>query len=286
MILLTGAAGKTGQAIIKALKKRTVKVRAFVRTSEQALLSTTLGAKDTVIGDLRDKTSLERAISGCESIYYICPNITPDEVQIGKDLLTVARNFGIKRIVYHSVLHPHIETMPHHWQKMRMEECLFESGIDFTILQPCAYMQNILSSWNTIIDKGIYAVPYSTAARLSIVDLEDVAEVAAVVLTEKNHSNTIYELAGPQPLTQDEVARLLSISLQVNIIAAKIDRKDWAKNAKTNHLSDYQIDTLLKMFEYYENFGLVGNSNILEKLICRKATTFADFIERQKQTDL
>ena len=71
-------------------------------------------------------------------------------------------------------------------------------------------MQNILQNWQSINNEGIYAVPYATSARISIVDLEDVAEVASNVLTQLNHKNAIYELAGPQALSQDEVAAILT----------------------------------------------------------------------------
>ena len=220
------------------------------------------------------------AAEGCERVYYICPNVTPDEVEIGKSLLNAARQVGVQRFVYHSVLHPHIESMPHHWQKMRFEEQLFESGIAFTILQPCAYMQNVMANWKSIVEKGVYAIPYSTSARLSVVDLEDVAEAAAAVLIENKHSNAIYELAGPECLSQVEVAAIISQVLGREVLAKTIERQQWAENARKNDLGENQIRTLLKMFEYYEKFGLVGNPNVLEMLIKRPAGTFKNFVNR------
>lgn len=281
MILLTGAAGKTGQAVLRALINKDVNVRVFVRTPEQSSYLKGLGTIDSIVGDLQDKSALQQAAQGCESIYYISPNVAPDEVLIGNSLLEAARNADVQCFVYHSVLHPHIESMPHHWQKMRMEERLFESGIDYTILQPCAYMQNILSNWKAIVEQGVYAIPYATSARLSIVDLEDVAEAAAIVLTENRHANAIYELAGPQPLSQDEVASVLSSILKIKVTAKAIERNNWAENARNSSLTDIQIETLLRMFEYYEKYGLVGNSNGLAQLLSRAATTFQNFVNRQ-----
>ena len=62
--------------------------------------------------------------------------------------IRAAQSAGVERFVYHSVLHPQVEIMAHHWQKMRVEEQLFESGLSFTILQPAAYMQNVLAGWD------------------------------------------------------------------------------------------------------------------------------------------
>lgn len=281
MILLTGASGKTGKTILSALKQRGAETRVLVRSTEQAAELTDLGATEVAIGDLRNQNSLIQAVKGCNHIYYICPNVTPDEVQIGKSLLDIAKKENLKRFVYHSVLHPQIEAMPHHWQKMRMEEALFESGMDFTILQPCAYMQNILANWKSIYETGIYPVPYATTAKISIVDLMDVAAVAALVLTESGYENSIFELAGPHPLTQDEVASTISTILGRSVLAKVIDRTAWAENARANGNSEYQVNTLLRMFEYYEKHGLIGNSNTLSRLLNRSAVTFKEFVQEQ-----
>ena len=133
MILLTGTAGKTGRAILRALAKRGVRVRALVRSEEQKRNMLQLGAQEVHVGDLRDTVSMAQALQGIRRVYYICPNITPDEVQIGENLLSMGREVGVQRFVYHSVLHPQVESMPHHWQKMRMEEKIFESKMEFTI---------------------------------------------------------------------------------------------------------------------------------------------------------
>lgn len=280
MILLTGAAGKTGKAILNTLIPHGIRVRSLVRSEKQAEEVKKIGSTEVAISDLRDPDALSKAIKGVAKIYYICPNITPDEVEIGKTLVTLARQHEVKRFVYHSVMHPQIESMPHHWQKMRMEEVLFASGLDFTILQPCAYMQNIIASWQSITETSIYPVPYSASARISIVDLMDVAAAAEVVLTQLNHSNAIYELAGPEPLSQVEVAEGLSKEIGKPVVAEVIDRDEWAATSRRNGLNENQISTLVSMFEYYENYGLVGNPNILNYLIKRPATRFVDFVNR------
>jgi hypothetical protein len=71
-----------------------------------------------------------------QAIYHICPNVSRDEVAYARAVAAAARTHGVKRFVYHSVLHPQIEAMPHHWQKMRVEEMLFVAGFDLTVLQP------------------------------------------------------------------------------------------------------------------------------------------------------
>lgn len=285
MILLTGAAGKTGKAILNTLLPHGVRVRSLVRSNAQAEEIRAIGGKHIAIGDLRDNIALANAMEGVASIYFIAPNMSPDELAIGENLIRIAREHGVIRFVYHSVFHPQIEAMPHHWQKLRMEEHLFTSGMDYTILQPCAYMQNILGNWQSITEKGIYAVPYATTARISIVDLQDVAAAAEIVLTQRGHTSAIYELAGPEPLSQAEVAEILEAQIGSPVKAETLERGKWADNARAGGLNEEAITTLLKMFKYYDQNGLVGNPNILEYLLKRPTVKFVDFIQRYLKHD-
>ena len=82
-----------------------------------------------------------------------------DEVAYARAVMAAAQAQGVKRFVYHSVLHPQIEAMPHHWQKMRVEEMLFAAGFEPTILQPTAYMQNILGAWRGVETEGVFRFP-------------------------------------------------------------------------------------------------------------------------------
>ena len=280
MILITGAAGKTGQAIIKTLIQRDKSVRAFVYRSEHIEQVRKLGAREVVAGDMRDAAAFQRAAQGVEKIYHVCSNMNPDEVAIGQIAIEAAQRAGVKRFVYHSVLHPQVEKMPHHWHKLRVEEMLFESGLSYTILQPAAYMQNILAGWTAIAEKGLYRVPYPVETRLSIVDLADVAEVAAAVLTEPGHTGAIYELAGPENPSQSEVAAILSNCLDRPVRAEQISRQAWREGAQSAGLGDYQIETLLKMFRYYEQYHFVGNSSVLGWLLKRPPTELKTFIMR------
>jgi NAD(P)H dehydrogenase (quinone) len=280
MILVTGAAGKTGQAVIRALVARGASVRALVHRPGQVSVVEALGARQAIAGDMRDPATVAGAVRGVGAVYHICPNVHPDETGIGERAIAATRAAGVEHFVYHSVLHPQVEALPHHWLKMRVEEKLFESGLDYTILQPAAYMQNVLAQWDSMVGQGIYSVPYAVDTRLGMVDLEDVAEAAAIVLTESGHTGATYELAGPQALTQTEVAKILGQQLgrPVHAQAAPVDAWEW--QARAAGLGDYQVSTLLKVFRYYEDYGFWGNPRVLGLLLGRAPTPFAGFVER------
>ncbi len=280
MILVTGAGGKTGRVVLKALAARGEAVRAFVHREEQASAVRALAAQEAVVADMRDEATLRRALEGVRAVYHICPNVNPDEQVIGNLAIGAARSTGVERFVYHSVLHPHIKAMPHHWNKLRVEEALLESGLPFTILQPTAYMQNVLAGWEAIVERGVYSVPYPVETRLSLVDLEDVAEAAAIVLTEPGHAGATYELVGTEAMTQVEVAKGLSQKLGRTVRAEAQSVETWERWARASGMGDYQIETLIKMFRYYERFGLTGNPHVLGWLLRRPPTTFEAFVAR------
>jgi NAD(P)H dehydrogenase (quinone) len=167
MILVTGAAGKTGKAVVKALAASGARVRALVRRAESGAAVKVMGAAEVAIGSFQDSGALARAAAGARAIYHICPNVSRDELAFACAVVAAAQAQGVARFVYHSVLHPQVEAMPHHWAKMRVEEMLFASGLALTILQPAAYMQNILGGWRGILDDGVFRVPYPVETRLS-----------------------------------------------------------------------------------------------------------------------
>jgi uncharacterized protein YbjT (DUF2867 family) len=277
MILLTGAGGKTGRSLIKALSD-VESVCAFVHLEKHVSVAKSLGAQKVIVGDMRDQTAIRSGMQGVKAVYHICPNMSPDERVIGKLVIDTAREIGVEHFIYHSVLHPQIEKMKHHWQKLRVEEMIFESGLPFTILQPAPYMQNFLASWKSILEEGILHVPYSVRSKFSFVDLEDVAEAAKIVLTEPGHENAVYELAGTTAISHLKVAEEFERMLKREVRAMKEELDDWRLRAKG--MSEYAIENLVKMFEYYDQWGLTGNPNALKWILKREPTSLEMFIER------
>jgi uncharacterized protein YbjT (DUF2867 family) len=280
VILVSGAAGKTGKAVIDALVKRGEMVRVLAYRPDHVRSLRQLGAHDVVVGDMRHADTWTAAAQGTRAIYHISPNMSPYEVEIGERALRGASDAGTRHFVYHSVLHPQSEAMPHHWQKLRVEERILESRIPFTILQPAAYMQNVLAGWDVIVKDGVYRVPYAADTRLSMVDLGDVAEVAAIVLTQPGHEDATYELCGSETLSQLEVAEALAQTLDRPVCAEGIPLDEWEQSGRARGLGDYEIETLLAMFRYYEQYGLCGNANVLGWLLGRAPRSLASLLSR------
>jgi uncharacterized protein YbjT (DUF2867 family) len=280
MILVTGAGGKTGKAVLKALVARGATVRAFVRSAAHHAALKAIGVHDVEVGGMDDPHAWSQAIRGTSAVYHICPNVSPHELPFAKGLIAAADTLGIRRFVYHSVLHPQIEAMPHHWAKLRVEEMLLSSGLDVTILQPTAYMQNSLAEWDRMVGDGIYRVPYPVETKLSLVDLDDVAEAAALVLTGDGHSGATYELVGTPPMSQIEIAETFGHALHRAVRAEAEPVAAWTQRARSAAMDNYQLETLAKMFQAYARDGLCANPNVLGWLLKHPPTSLAAFAAR------
>lgn len=277
-ILITGAGGKTGGALLEALASRGGRTRAWVRREEARAGASAGGATETVVGDLLDAGVWAEAVCGVDVVYHIPPNMSPHEEAMAALGVRAAEEAGVRRFVYHSVLHPQTEEMPHHWRKMRVEEALWRTSLEVTILQPAAYMQNVLAGWEGIVREGVYRVPYAVGTRLGMVDARDVAAAAARVLTEDGYGGGTYELGGPEVLTQEEVAGVLSVALGKRVRAEEVDRQTWEAGARAAGMGEYAVGTLRAMFEYYERYGFYGNPRVLDLLLDRPASRFEEFV--------
>ena len=269
-ILVTGAGGKTGQAVAERLLARGMQVRGFFRRAKPLELS----GVEAIYGDMLDPDAWQEALTGVDRVYHIAPNMHPAETAIGLLALQEAKKAAVSRFVYHSVLHPQAEEMPHHWQKLRVEEALFKSGLPYAVLQPAAYMQNILPQWAVIKATGVMTMPYPVNTRISLVDLADVSEAAAIVLIETGYEAGSFELVGSPPLSQEEIARELSQAASRPVTATFQPLEEWAASA--GQLPVYARETLLAMFRYYAAHGFTGSPVVLGHLLGRPPRSLAD----------
>ena len=125
MILVTGAAGKTGKAVVKALAAKGARVRALVRDPEHAAALMALGAAEVCLGSFDDARALRALRPVCRRSITSARMSAATNCAYARAVAAAAQAQNVTRFVYHSVLHPQIEAMPHHWQKMRTEEMLF-----------------------------------------------------------------------------------------------------------------------------------------------------------------
>lgn len=264
VVAVTGATGKTGRAVTAALRDRGLDVVALSRPAV----------------DLDTGAGLD-ALAGCDALYLVAPNVHADEPGLVARVLAAARAHRVRHVVYHSVAQPYAPAMPHHVDKAVAEDLVRRSGLDWTVLQPCAYVQNLLPGLRES-PPGL-SVPYSAAARFDLVDLGDVALAAAEVLATDRHEGATYELAGPQPVSTADVARLAGDVLAVQVPVRETAPGEWARGPGCG-LSEDARARLVAMFRYYDSHGLRAGSLALQALLGRRPTTVHDVLRRELTT--
>lgn len=284
MILVTGANGQTGRAIIKRLLERGEEIRAFVHHKEQQQELLKIGVKGIIVGDMLNEDDVDRAYTEVDTVYHICSVFNPKEVEIGKIAIKVAKEKEIKHFIYHSVLHSILHNMPHHKKKHIVEELIVNSGIPYTIVQPSAFMQNIMESWNSLRIQGIFRQKLFTSnkTRMCMIDLDDLAEAVANIITNDKHIGATYELCGDN-LSLCDMIEIFSRQLGKEITVDIPDDKHVEVNLKKAGFSDYYISSLITMFHHYNKQGFIGNCNTLTWLLGRNPHNFEDFIRSIKQ---
>jgi uncharacterized protein YbjT (DUF2867 family) len=280
VILVTGAAGQTGQALLWALAARGAAPRALVsrEASVQAVLAA--GAAQAVVGNLRSEGDVARALEGCDRLYHICPVMSDAELEIGRNVIRAAQAQGVRQFAFHSLVHAQCEGLLHHRDKRHVEEALIESPLPYTILKPTMYMQNMLWEWERILAEGVYRLPYSEHARMGLVDLLDVADAAARMLTEPGWTGGEFELCSGDCLTRVQMAQAIAAAIGRPVRAESYGIEEWKPiGARTR--TPFQVERVARMFEHYDRHGLSGgNGRVLEMVLGRPPTRYAGFVQR------
>lgn len=283
-VLIAGANGRTGRPIIAALSEKGATVRAFIRSEEQSRALQDIGASEFAVGDMGDPDSIGAAIADCDKLVHIGPPMHPSEVEFTDNFIEAARRSGLSHFIYYSVMHPLRRDVRHHRLKLDAEEHLIESGLPYTIVQPCRYMQHLEPIWQKVLSEGTHSMPFDVDKKFSVVDLEDLAEAVAIVATRSGHTFATYELAGPEPLSQRDMAQLISsvTGREVEARATPIEKMKAAAAAKG--FSEDKIEQMSIMNEHYDRHGFPGNPHVLRSIIGRDPATFENYVQRLAAT--
>jgi NAD(P)H dehydrogenase (quinone) len=280
-VLVTGAGGRTGQYIVPALVGAGHRVRFVTRQAQYSGPLSQYADATPVTADLADDDDVARAMNGAQAVYHIPPNMNPDEVAFGKRVINAAQAADVAHFVYHSVLHPQVQGLTHHWNKVFVEEALIESALVYTILQPTSYMQMAAGDWEGISKRGVHTLAFSPQAKLSLVDLVDVGAAAAKVLGHAEHFYAIYELSGPAMLSCEDKARVLTDVLGHPVRAGQDTLDDFRAKAKAAGMPSHVMETRARMFDHYDTNGLAGNGNVLGWLLGRPPNSFEVYARRE-----
>jgi len=265
-ILVTGATGNVGRQVVEQLTKRGAKVRALVREPSKAHFP---AGVEVVQGDLLDVDSVRSAFSGISTLFLL-NGVVADEFTQALIALNVAREVGIERFVYLSVIHSDIYVnVPHFAGKFGVERMIEQLGLNATILRPAYFMSNDLTIKDVVTGYGMYPMPIGSKG-LAMVDTRDVGEIAAIELLRRERSATPLplnriNLVGPDTLTGSDVAAIWTDVLGRTIAYPGDDTAGFEQNLR-KFMPGWMAFDMRLMSERFLTDGMVPEAGDVERL--------------------
>ncbi|NKM01300.1 SDR family oxidoreductase [Rhizobium leguminosarum] len=265
-ILVTGATGNVGRQVVEHLVKRGADVRALVRDPSKANFPAEVSVAQ---GDFLDVDSLRNAMSGVSSLFLLNA-VVPDEFTQALIALNVARSAGIERIVYLSVIHADVYVnVPHFAGKFGVERMIEKMGFKATILRPAYFIQNDLMVKDVITGYGAYPMPIG-AKGLAMIDVRDIAEIAALELLRREQSAEPLaldriNLVGPETLTGAGIAAIWSDVLARPIAYGGDNTEGFEQNLR-QFMPAWAAYDMRLMGERFLTDGMLPEAGDLERL--------------------
>lgn len=276
MILVTGATGNNGTEIVKRLVARNVPVRAMVRNRERAI-AIALPNVEIVEGDFDRPETLLSALVNVDRAFLLTNSTERAEAQ-QLAFVDAAHQSGVNHIVklsqFAADTQSPVRFLRYH---ATVEAAIQASGIAYTFLRPNLFMQGLLSFRSTIVSQNAFYAAIG-AAKVSVVDVRDIAESAVAALTAAGHEGKIYNLTGSQALTHAEMAEQLSVALSRRIVFTDISPEAMRDQLLSIGMPVWQADGLLEDYAHYRRNEAAAVLSGVQDAIGREPRSFQAFV--------
>ena len=275
-ILIMGATGKVGGALLDNLGNADVGLRALVRDESERSRLQERGV-ETVLGDFLEPETLGPALEGVGTVFLLTP-IHPEQVPQATNVIEAAKGSGkdprIVRLSVHQASHE--SPMRISRQHAEIEDKLVSSGLPYIFLRPQSYMQNTLMAAPTVASEGKIFQPMK-GGRLGMIDARDVGEVAAKVLTEEGHEGKVYTLTGPAAISFYDIAEALSgvLGKEVNYVSILPEK---AKEVMLSRgIAEWVANALNEYAKAHSEGYSDWTTDDFERLTGHSATSYKEF---------
>lgn len=280
MILITGATGTVGSHLLPLLIQHGASFRAVAHSQGGRSKIEGLGV-EAIDGDFDRPASLERAMEGCEQLFLLSP--THQQLSTReKAAIDAARRARVSHVVKLSTVGADRESpcdlLTRHAD---VEAHLMASGLDYTILRPACFMQVHLLPVHTVKANGAWYGMTGGGAH-GYIDAEDIASVAAVVLTTPGHEGKIYELSGPRTITLPEAAAELSEVLGLTVSYVDLPAEDFRSSLIGAGLPEWLVDGIVSLYQLVREGHLAALTHFVDELTGRPPRTYREFALAQK----
>jgi len=279
-ILVIGSTGTIGSLVVQGLVRQGADVTAFVRNAGKA----PAGVREAV-GDLADTASVRRAMTGVRTLFLLNA-LAPDEVTQSLQALNAAREAGVQRIVYLSVINADkYVDVPHFTGKHTVERMIEVLELPATILRPAYFMQNDIAIQPVIEGYGVFPMPIGDKG-VAMVDARDIADVAVAELLRRDRAaeplpRLTLDVAGAEVVTGRSAAAVWSDVLGRPVAYPGDDVAAFEAQLLQNHTPGWMAYDLRLMMSGIQQHGQLPQAGAvarLEQILGRKLRTYRDFV--------
>ena len=276
MFLVSGATGTAGKEIVLQLASLGIPVKALVRDMAKA---TPFRGKcvHVEVGDLNEPATLDEAFKAVDRALLLPAN-NANQLEQERMFIDAAKRAGVQHIVKFSALgadDPKSGSRIIRWHA-EAEDYLEASGLAWTHLRPCMFMQNLLGSAASIAGEGAFYAPLGDA-RVAHVDVRDIAAVAVKALTDRGHEGKAYTITGPEALTYSEVAGELTAALGKPVRYVDVPPEQFRQSLLGAGMPDWSADALLEIFEHVVKPLGAEVTNVIAEVAKKAPITFDQF---------
>lgn len=281
MILITGAGGMVGRAVLEEARKTDLSLKAMYRDAADSKKAPAGVA--AVVADYTDKGSLSRALENVYAVFLVCSPI-PQLAQLESHAIDACAEQGVRHVVLISALgaHEYPKSFPS-WHK-KSEDKLKASGLSYTILRPNSLMQNLLTAVApSVRAQGAFYAAMGNA-QVSLLDLRDLAVVATkILLNPKEHVGKIYELNGPDALNYTDVAQRIARAVGKPVKFVDVPESAQQKAMLEQGMPEWLVTALMDLQRYYTVYAKGGEvTDTLPRLLGKPPITMSKFLEENK----
>ncbi|WP_316826929.1 SDR family oxidoreductase [Pedobacter miscanthi] len=280
-ILVTGATGSVGSALAVQLAQSNIPFRALIRTLDKAGNLKQLNGIELVIGDFNDNQSITNALKGIEQVFLLS-NSSEEAESLQCNFVEAAAKSNVKHIIklsqFAADVNSPVRFLRYH---AAVEQKIKEKGLQYTFLRPNLFMQGLLG----------FAVPikyqqqfFATAgdAKISLVDIRDIAAVALEALIAKDKENKIYNITGPEAISHEEIAKLLSVVLGKEIKYINVSDEEMQKALLQVGFPNWQAAGLIEDYAHYARGEAAMVSHVVKEVTGKAPRRFVDFVKEYK----
>lgn len=276
MICITGAGGTVGSEIARQLRSTQQQFRLAYFSQEKAKTARANGLEAVII-DYNKPHTLQAAFRNCDKLFLLGPN-TINQTKLEMNGLEAAMAMGVQHIVKQSVMGAQEESYRLAKIHRPIEKAIESSGLAWTFLRPNSFMQNVETFMSmTIKTEGVF---YSASgdAKISHVDVRDIAAVAVQALTSSEHAGKAYNLTGPEGITYNDLAEEISKVLGRQINHVDLSPSDYKQGMLADGIPEELADRMLDLERYFSEDGASHISEDIKQVTGKEPRRFNNYL--------